>query len=217
MINLKEWQLNNLVVELRYPPSPYFFKNKNAMIEKLYVDFPNNNLNNIDVIVMHTEENPGVGLNVFPNRTNIMFEGARYIGDIVNKSNNVINGVFEFLGINKVSRFGMRINLVKKVDELSADRILNKFINNQFENYMLLSSSCVLNLRTINNENLRIALNKGISQNFIINQSQIQQNSSNSGIITDIDFSKENVKSDEILTLIKNGLREYEKCQLEIQ
>lgn len=219
IMNLDSWKINNLVVEIVFKPSPYFFKRKNELIEKLYMEFPNYNTQNNNLpgpIAMHTSDNPGINLNIFPNKFAIIFEKMND-ENIISKGKDVCDIVIKLLEVNSIQRFGMRINLIKQMDLINADKILNSFINNKFKDLNLVNSSCLLNLTTSENANLRIALNRGMSQSIQIgpNLNNIQQ-APISGIIADIDFFKVNIDSKDINHLIDIGLKEYEKCQLEI-
>ncbi len=218
MIDLDNWKINNLVIELRFSPSPYFFKKKSELIENLYMDFPNYNIPNNEPtpVAMHTENNPGINLNMAPNRLVILFE--KFDDDkILDKGKRVINFVLKTLQVQLIKRFGMRINMIKKMELKNANDILNSFINNKFTGLNLMNSSCILNFKNSQDENLRIALSRGITQNVQVgvNNGDIQQEPI-SGLSSDIDFSKENVEPNNVINLIDNGFREYEKCQLSI-
>lgn len=220
MMNLQEWKINNLIIELTYAPSPHFFKKRTELIENLYMTFPNFNSQNMDSITMHTTNNPGINLNILPNRLVLIFEQLENI-DILGNNKKLCVDILNALEISIIQRFGMRVNMVKKTDTKAADEILNKFFDNRFKDLSLVDSGYNLNFKSDSNLNIRIALNKGISQNLQINFNQVSLNQvnqqSNMGIITDIVVSKENVNTEEIIGLIDIALKEYEKCQLVIE
>lgn len=215
MLDLERWKVNNLVIELRFAPSPYFFKNRNEIIENLYVKFPNYDFKSANVpgpMVMHTENNPGISLNIFPNKLAVIFEQFDNL-DLIHIGKDACKSIIEILKIISIQRFGMRINMIKRMELIDADKILNSFINNKFDELDLINSSCILNLTGSEDVNLRISLNRGMSQTVQIGLNSNIQQEPVSGLAVDIDVSKNDVKGDDIISFIDNGLREYEKCQ----
>lgn len=215
MINLKEWKVNNLVIELRFAPPLHFFDKREELIKNLYMTFPVMNTQDANSIVMHTENNPGISLNIFPNRLTLVFEQFHDASILCEDLCSKLYSILQILDIPTLQRFGMRINMLKMADPKTTDAILNKFLNNKFEDLNLTNSSYVLNFTNKEDFNIRVALNKGISQNFQIIMNQPNEQSY-FGVTVDIDVSKEIVDAKEIESLIDCTLKEYEKCQLAI-
>lgn len=212
------WTNNNAIVECRFQPSQEFFKNMQNIITKLFVEFPEYNTQNIGNFFMHTSVHPGIAVVVLPNRFSITYEKDYSDDEIVRVANEVFKIFLDELEIKKFERIGLRMQSVKSIDIEDAKKAVNSFINaNKIKEDLFLKSSNITMNFMYKDFNVRSSFTAGIAQSITISNIQNAQNTvrnnSLSGILSDIDFYKENIEYTNTNGFVNIALEGILKCK----
>lgn len=214
-----DWINNNIIIEFRFKTSPDFFKNQSIIIQELIPIFSQYNLQNIGAISMHTNQYPGVSLTLTANRIGITFEKQYKLEEVIKILNTSFAVVSRHINFQIFQRVGVRINTINKMNIEDARHKINTFINiDNIDNELTLDSSNVIITLNYKSYKIRMSINPATVQTATIvpnvqpNQI-IQSQTANTGILADIDFSKLELKIDELDEFVEEAQNCILKCK----
>ena len=160
---------------------------------------------------MHTKNFPGVNLVIMPNRLLLNFEKFENNTKFIDTCKHKWQSIYKHLNIRIVERVGIRINLIKEMDEKKATEITKQLINSDKlkEVSGLVSSGVTLNFRELD-KNVRVLINSGVFQSISIDHN-VQKPIITKGLMVDIDYYLEKQKSENVASHFKQSLDKFEK------
>lgn len=229
MDNIQEenWINNSATFELKYNTAKDFFKNQNSMIPEFIDTFPHYNSQNVNNIMMHTDEFPGISFSLNPNRFGLTFEAQYSRKDITKNIDSTYHIAAKNMHIDKFKRIGFRVKAIKKMDIGKAKDIVNSYINsNKIDESFSLDASNFTMILNYGDYKIRAAYNVVLAQSNIISNMPIRSinisintnppfQSDIHGISADIDFYKMNADNTDtsIEEFIKKAYEGIEKCR----
>jgi hypothetical protein len=207
------WVIDRMFTEIRYASTPAFFDKKQEVFTRLLTQLPHYNIQNIDLLTMHSKEMPGKELVLSPNRFAYTYEMIKVNDNFVEDCKEKWTLINNKLNVNSVERFGMRAFFLKEMDIKDATSHLKKYIDTtKIKNIANLSTVDYAFVFKEMEKTIRVATNAGEMQSIILSTEYAQSESRNiKGYIVDIDFSIENIPSKFIPNLIEEGIDKFKK------
>ena len=205
------WKVISLGTEIRYAPSPKFFDKKQNFLKEFMVELPNYDANTVDNLTMHSKYFPGVNLVIMPNRMLLSFEKFENKTKFIDMCKNKWQSILRNLNISIVERVGIRINLIKEMDEKKANEFTKQLINNQKlkEVTGLISSGVTLNFRELD-KCVRVVISAGSFQSFTIDNN-IQKQTNTIGLLVDIDYYIESQRPENVSCHFEQSFDKFDK------
>lgn len=186
-----KWIVSNVFSEFRFKTSPDFFDSKEKILKNLVLEYPNYDVQKLDLLTMHSSDFPGIELKITPSRFMFTFENCNDIKEFSKKCNEVWSIVNKYLNVKNFERIGVRATFIKNMSNVEANNKIIKLLNNDMINDDLVSAQLTLNFKEKEGK-IRVAINGASIQTVNLFNANSQSNLS-TGLLADIDFSNENV------------------------
>ena len=120
--------------------------------------------------------------------------------------------IYKLLDISIVERVGIRINLVKEMDEKEAKCFTKQFIDKGKVEGIgeLLNSAVILNFKELD-KCARVSISSGTIQSLAIKNNIQQQTITTKGVLIDIDYFVEHLKPENVTNQFEQGFDQFEK------
>jgi len=205
------WKVIRLGTEIKFAPSPHFFDKKQSFLKDFMIEFPSYNANGLDNLTMHTKCFPGINLVIMPNRMLLSFEKFDDKTKFIDMCKNKWLYFCKNLKIRTVERTGIRISLIKEMDEIKANEFTKQLINKEKFKEVggLINSVITLNFRELD-KCVRMVISSGTFQSLTI-VDNVQKPITTKGLMVDIDYYVERQKSENITSHFEQSFDKFDK------